>query len=271
MNRRSVLIIASAVLALTFGFVLWRAARPKPLRYIIAKKHRAAPKAAPAKKAKAPKVAIVMDDLGNNMNQLDEIFAIKEPITFSILPNLKFSGATADECRSNGYEVILHLPLEPHRRDVKEEFDTIKSGMSAEDVLKMLGQEIGSVPGLKGVSNHMGSKSTEERPLMRVILSELKRKNLYFFDSLTSEKSVCGDVASETGERYARRDIFLDNTETVEHVEKQLLQLRKLAFKKGRAIAVCHYKKNTVTALSRTLPGMARDGIRFVYLSELVN
>lgn len=222
------------------------------------------------KKFKNPKVAIVMDDFGYNKNDLDTFFNIKRPVTLSILPGLKYSRQIANLATSRGYETILHLPLESYRKDVKEEVDTIKSGMPEKELLSRLSKDIASVPGLKGVSNHMGSKSTEDKQLVAAIFKYLKKNNLYFFDSLTARKSVCREVAASTGLRYARRDIFLDIPNNTRYIEKQLLELRRLAFKRGKVIAVCHDRKNTIETLAKAMPEMADEGIAFVYLSEMV-
>jgi len=84
------------------------------------------PAAAPARSRKSAKVAVVMDDFGYNMNNTDALFAIGEPVTLSILPNLRRSRDIAESARKHGYEVILHLPLESHRNDVREEDGTLK-------------------------------------------------------------------------------------------------------------------------------------------------
>jgi len=167
--------------------------------------------------------------------------------------------------------VILHLPLESHRDDVTEEKGTINSRMTDEEILAMLAHDIGGVPGLSGVSNHMGSRATEDRRVMTVILRYLKKHNLYFLDSLTSGKSVCGQVASTLGARFAKRNIFLDNSNDEQYIENQVLSMRKLALRKGRVVALCHDRKNTVAVLGRMMPELERDGIEFVYLSELVS
>lgn len=283
MKTKTVAIILAAILLLGLGFVYFRSVQEKAAhaRRVAAQrsaetKARAAAKRArklslPAitKKVANPKVAIVMDDFGYNTNNLDALFAIGQPVTLSVLPHLHYSTQVSERARAHGYEVILHLPLEPQRKDVSEESATINSAMSEKDVISNLNSAINSVPGLKGVSSHMGSKATEETPLMTTILKDLKAKNLYFFDSLTSQKSVCKGVAASIGERYAKRDIFLDNDTSPEAIRRQVMLLRKVAFRNGRAIAVCHDRKNTVKVLGETMPELASEGIRFVYLSEM--
>lgn len=219
---------------------------------------------------KNPRIAVVMDDFGYNMNDFDTLFGMKQPVTLSILPGQRYSRQIATLARSRGYEVILHLPLEAHRKDVPEESDTIKSGMAEKDIVARLAKELESVPGADGVSNHQGSKSTEDRKLMTSIIKYLKTKGLYFFDSLTSQKSVCREAAKSARVRYARRDLFLDNSNEIASIEKQVMDLRNMAFTQGDVIAVCHDRKNTITVLSRMMPEMAREGIKFVSLSEMV-
>ncbi|MDD5495511.1 MAG: divergent polysaccharide deacetylase family protein [Candidatus Omnitrophica bacterium] len=221
------------------------------------------------KRYSSPKVAIVMDDFGYNMNNLDTFFDIKEPVTLSILPNQPYSQRIAELAAARGYEVILHLPMEPHKKDGTEERGTINSAMSEEGVRAILVADMKSVPGLKGVSNHMGSKATEEMGLMSVIMKELKPRDLYFFDSLTSTRSVCRQAAAAAGVKYARRDIFLDNDNNINAIKREMMKLRKLAFKNGAVIAICHDRPNTIKALAETMPQFASEGITFVRLSEM--
>jgi hypothetical protein len=223
-----------------------------------------------AKAQAAPRIAIVIDDFGYNMNNIEALFAVGEPVTLSILPGQPYSRRIAQLAAEHGYETMLHLPLESHRGDVREEFDTIRGGMGKEEILERIENQIADVPGLKGVSNHMGSRSTEDPVLMTEIFVYLKKMGLYFFDSLTSQNTVCADVSARVGLPFARRDVFLDNSSAAEYIKKQLTQARKIALKKGRAIAVCHDRKSTIAVLADAMPRMSAEGIRFVSLSELV-
>ena len=262
------IILTAVVLVLIIGLFQWRQAHIARPKAEAVKRGRPGPVV--VKPGLEPMVAIVMDDFGYNTNSLAALFAIREPVTLSILPNLPYSTAIAREARATGHEVILHLPLASHRKDVREEMDTINSNMAPGAALARLDAAIASVPGLKGVSNHMGSKATEDFKLMELIFGRLKKDGLYFLDSLTSQRSACKAAAKSAGIVYARRDIFLDNSEDPEYIKKQILAMRKLAFKKGSVIAICHDRRNTVKVLREMMPELAAAGIRFVYLSELV-
>lgn len=223
-----------------------------------------------AKGVRKPRVAIVLDDFGYNMSNFALLSEIREPITLSILPELRYSSEVAKKAKAKGYEVILHLPLESERSDVEEEADTIRTGMSVSAVHARLAHELRTVPGASGVSNHMGSKSTSERDTMSAVFTYLKKNDLFFLDSMTSPNSVCREVASETGIRYARRDIFLDNSNNLSDIEAQIETMRRMAKRRGLAIAVGHDRKNTIIALRRMIPELRKDGIEVVPLSEVV-
>jgi polysaccharide deacetylase 2 family uncharacterized protein YibQ len=279
-DRRKIIVAAAAlgVVLIALGSILyWKFTCAPKKKAVVYKravvkevvKKRELP--AVQKKYANPKVAIVIDDFGYSMKWMDELFAPRLPVTLSILPNLRYSRRIAQLAHSKGCEVILHLPMEATDKTVPEELDTIKTGMDEKKVASMLDQEISQIPYLKGVSNHQGSKATEDNATMSVVIGELKKKGLYFFDSFCTSKSVCREAARAAGVPYARRDMFLDDVNTPESVEKELLSLRKLAFRKGKAIAVCHDRKVTIAVLSKMMPLLADDGIVFVYLSEMVN
>lgn len=220
------------------------------------------------------RVAIVIDDWGYNLDNLPTLQKIDRPITISILPNLIYSTQIAEEARQRKCEVVLHLPLEPHKEQHQNKFriesGTILCGMSKREVIEHLNQALRSVPYAKGVSNHMGSKATEDEKLMKIIFKEIKENNLYFLDSLVTNKSVCKSLSKKMRLKFAQRDIFLDNEEDPEYIRRQLQSLVLLAKKDGSAIGVGHDKEITLNVIKEAIPQLEGEGIRFVYLSELV-
>lgn len=224
------------------------------------------------KKAKAY-VAFVIDDWGYNQRYIDLLLQIDRPITLAILPNLRYSGYVAEEIKKNGnvHDIILHLPLESKNGDAVE-MNTIRSGMGKSDILPILAKDLGSIPGIIGVSNHQGSKVTEDKRVMRIILTELKKRNLFFLDSRTTPRSVVSNVAAEIGIRHAVRDVFLDLGEekTERYVKKQIEKLASVALQKKRAIGIGHNKMITLKAIKDAIPYLEKHGIAIVPLKELV-
>ena len=60
-----------------------------------------------------PKIAIMIDDLGNSKKVDNAVLSINAPLTIAILPLLNESRRTAERASSIGKEVLLHLPMEP--------------------------------------------------------------------------------------------------------------------------------------------------------------
>lgn len=226
----------------------------------------------PPKKVVLAKIAIVLDDFGYNYKNVEAVFGLKEPITFSILPNHPYSKTISRRAWQKGYEEILHLPLEPYENDkyIRPELTTITTNMKKVEVLDKLTKDLGDVPFAKGVSNHQGSKATEDTVLMQAIFTELKNRNLFFLDSLVTNRSVCRKVARDIGLKLYRRDVFLDNKEDFEYIKGQMQQLIKKAKRSGSAIGIGHDRTKTVLALYKLMPEAKEQGIEFVFLSELV-
>lgn len=215
------------------------------------------------------KIAIVIDDWGYNLNNLDILDDIKYPLTIAVLPNLTYSQTIAKELHKKGLEIILHLPMEPHEKFRLEE-NTITTFMDASTIRDILSQDLANISYAKGVSNHMGSKATEDAKTMEVIFRELKKRHLYFLDSLVSSESICQDISYKMHLGFAKRDVFLDNQEEAEYIKEQLNKLKMKAFTQGQAIGIGHDKKITLEVLKEVMPTMEKEGYKFVFVSDLI-
>ncbi|MFH1460300.1 MAG: divergent polysaccharide deacetylase family protein [Candidatus Omnitrophota bacterium] len=215
-------------------------------------------------------IAIILDDWGYHNNLLDEIFKLNTPITFAILPHLTYSEKIAEKLIDTNYEFILHLPLEPFDAEKYPlEEKTILTTMPKEEVVEILNYHFQSLPNLKGINNHMGSKATGDAQLMRIILEQAKNHNLYFLDSLTNNNSIAEDIAQEKGVTFFKRDIFLDHVLEREQIKKKFEEVKNIAQETGQAIAIGHAKPLTVEILQEVIPELKVQGFSFVFLSEL--
>ena len=268
MNKHYKIIIAVIFLGLLSFWIFHNFNKPKKLA-----KHKVA---RPAAIAVSGRIAIVLDDWGYNLTNLSALADIKTPITIAVLPNLLYSKQVAQTVKREGYQVILHLPLESEA-GARPEKDTLYCAMDEKEIMQKLKQILNSVPGISGVNNHQGSKATEDVRMMGIILSELKKENLFFLDSLTTNKSICSEEAKATGTKYAKRDVFLDlpsakfkNEELHAYIKGQVDKLCQMAIKNGYAIGIGHDRKTTLAVLREVIPQLKKRGIRFVFLSELV-
>lgn len=218
----------------------------------------------------SPKVAFIVDDLGYETEVAKKMIELEFPVTLSILPFLQYSTFIAEEGRKNNQEIILHLPMEPSDSSANPGPGAIKSYMSEEEIKHSVRDCILNIPYIIGANNHMGSKITENRELMEVVLKEIKEHNLFFVDSMTTKDSIAYKVAQEIGIKSAVRSIFLDNENDMEYIKGQMFKVQEIALREGEAIAIGHSRINTFYVLKRMLPELIKTGIEIVPVSELV-
>ncbi len=217
------------------------------------------------------KIAIVIDDLGRENHISHELLQWDLPVTFSILPFEPHSRDLARAAHQRGKEVLLHLPLEPHGYPkTKPGEGALLLEMNETGLLHQLSTDIEAVPYIKGVSNHMGSRFMEDSRKMKVVLSELKNRKLFFLDSGTTSQSVGLQTASSIGLEAAQRTVFLDHEVSEEAIRRSLDQLVRVSLLSGKAIGIGHPHEATLKNLRRMIPEMHEKGIKVVPLSVIM-
>jgi hypothetical protein len=142
--------------------------------------------------------------------------------------------------------------------------------MTEEQILRQLGENLDTVPGVVGVNNHMGSRLTADLRVMEILMGEFKSRGLFFLDSKTSPRSLAFDTASRFGIPATQRDIFLDAYDEREFVRGQIIRLIELAKKHGRAIGIGHPYANTLAVLEEMKAEILESGVEWVPLSRMV-
>jgi len=217
------------------------------------------------------RVAFVIDDMGYDVSVLREILAIDAPVTISVLPHLPHSSEVASQAYKAGKEVLLHLPMEPHGYPERRPGGgALLLKMDGHEILNRLEENILSVPHISGVNNHMGSKFMEDEEKVTLVLQDLKRRGLFFLDSLTTNDSKGLAVAERIGLPHAGRDIFLDNDcdfEEAIHIMQRIVD-RKYSW--STMIIIGHPHESTVRAIGAAVPFLRDNNIRIVPLSDLI-
>jgi polysaccharide deacetylase 2 family uncharacterized protein YibQ len=223
------------------------------------------------KTALRPKIAIVIDDLGGENKISQELLRWDLPLTFSILPFTPYSKTLAGEAHRKGKEVILHLPMEPQDYPkVKPGEGTLLQEMDEERLLHQLSKDIEAVPHIKGVSNHMGSRLMENPEKMRIVLAELKRRELFFLDSRTTPQTVGLKTAQSLGLRAMERSLFIDHSLNEEDIKKKIEKLIQLSLSNGKAIGIGHPHPSTIKSIKEMIPKIKEKGIDIVPLSAVM-
>jgi hypothetical protein len=230
----------------------------KPLKSTTSTKHR-------------PLVAIIIDDLGYDKKIAIKFSKLNAVLTFSILPHSPFQKTIAHLSKEKGFDIMLHLPMEPvEYPDVNPGPGTLLTSMTPDQLTRQLENDLDAVPFIKGVNNHMGSKMTAASSQMYQVFSILKKRGLYFVDSRTTAETLCKPSARLFQIPFAQRDVFLDHVATVEFIRKQLNELVRIAQRNGYAVGIGHPHSLTYQVLREMLPELQKK-VRLVPASEIVD
>ncbi len=225
----------------------------------------------PGDQKQLPLVAIIIDDMGYDKKIAKKLSQLNGGITFSILPHSPYQDSVARLAHKNGLETMLHLPMEPFEYpQVNPGPGTLLTTMTPDQLIRNLKNNLATLPNIKGVNNHMGSKMTAESSQLYQIFSILKKRNLYFIDSRTSVKTVCKPSARLFQIPFAQRDVFLDHFQEPDFIRKQIKELIRIAQRHGHAVGIGHPHTTTYEILREMMPELQKK-VKLVPASEIVH
>lgn len=212
-----------------------------------------------------PKLAIIMDDISTNA-QASELKKLSIKVTPSIFPPEKGHPKSAELAKEFSVYMV-HLPLQALNY-TNEKANTLRTGDSKEKISQRIKNIKNDFKGVKYINNHTGSGFTSDFKSTLALLDELKNSEIYFIDSLTTNKSTVLDASKKLGLKYAYRDVFLDNEQNVSKILKMINNAVAVAKKDGVAIAICHPYKSTFEAL-KIAQKDAFKGVEVVYVDKI--
>lgn len=215
-------------------------------------------------------IGIIIDDLGNTWTQGRRAAQLPGSVACAVLPHSRFGKRIAIEAHRQSKEVLLHQPMEPMDADKHAGPGRLQTGMPPLEIALTLRYNLGAVPHVIGINNHMGSRLTQDEVVMQSVMQTLKQVGgLFFVDSLTSPNSVAARSARKQQIPTLVRDIFLDNVQQEMAIGKQLDRLIQLARQRGYALAIGHPYPETLAVLDRRLPMLQQAGVTLVSLQRL--
>jgi polysaccharide deacetylase 2 family uncharacterized protein YibQ len=278
---------AAAVLVAAAGF--WLAGRMRPTRPEIGRPPAAVPRAeVPEAKPKSPppvpeppaptapvspppvaRVALVVDDLGRSLADLDRLAALGIPISYAVLPYEPRTAEIVARLRERGAEILCHLPMEA-RDGENPGPGALLDGLSARRLRRLARAALDAVPGAAGVNNHMGSRLTADADAMTVVLDEVAARRQFFLDSRTTADSRAFEVARRRGVAAASRDVFIDADPGPDAARAAFAALLEMARANGAAIGIAHPRAATFEVLASEVPRAIEAGFEFVPVSFLL-
>ncbi len=251
----------------------WRASPPPAASAPVMPKPKELPPppaAPPPGLTGAPRIAVIVDDLGARRDVFDGLREIRRPLTVAVLPGLPLSEWTAREATQSGMEVLLDLPMEPYRYpEVDPGPGALLMAMTPRELQTQIGGHLASVPGAVGVTNHMGSRMTEDHARMRTVLEVMSGRRLFLVDGLTSNLSVAYDEAKAQGLRAGRRQVTVDHMAGEAGDRVRWDEVGWWAEKRGEVIVIAHGHPLTGRLLREYVPRWEARGMRLVLVSQL--
>ncbi len=221
-------------------------------------------------KSIAGELNIIIDDFGYRNDEVSDGFlSLGANLTFAVIPGHKYSRSFAKKAFERGYEIIIHMPMESHVSSSGEEVFVLNTDMTSSEIESRMENVIAHLPQAVGMNNHQGSKATENKRVMNVVGSVLKKYEKYFIDSRTTPESIAESMMMSLGVHTANRDVFLDNEADQYLINKQLDQLISTAQHKGSAIGVGHARPMTLQVLQKRIPELKKAGFQFKFVSNL--
>ena len=144
---------------------------------------------------------------------------------------------------------MLHLPMEAGVHHGRPGRSFLALGQNETTIRSRVAVMLGKFDGYTGVNNHMGSAFTQDRAKLDIVMSELKKRGLFFVDSRTSLRSFGAASAKRFGLPYAVRDVFIDHDPDPRKIRARLAETETIARKTGQAVAIAHPRTATMKAL----------------------
>jgi len=214
-------------------------------------------------------IAIIIDDIGYVDTLGARAIALPDDVTFAVLPHTPFGTELAEAAHRNGKEVMLHAPMS-NLANMPLGPGGLTPALSKEEFVKTLSLALEAVPNLKGINNHMGSELTTLESPMRWVMETLQGRDLYFVDSYTNAASVAGHIAREANIPTLTRNVFLDNVQTHEDIDREFQRLLQVAREKGFATGIGHPYEATLEYLEKALLTLPQLNMELVPVSEMI-
>ena len=216
------------------------------------------------------RLAIVIDDIGENMVAAEKLANLPFPVTFAVWPRSTHARKAAELGHAAGLEILIHQPTEPM------DYPTLNPGQgvlltshSEQEIEARVRDSLTRVPHAIGMNNHMGSQFTRDRRAAAAMVRQLKPRGFFVLDSMTHPASVLHAEARRQGIPALKRDVFLDSVPGKENVLRQLRKAEKIAKGAGYAVVIGHPLPYTVAALEEW-EGQRDTQIEIIHLSSLL-
>ena len=106
---------------------------------------------------------------------------------------------------------------------------------------------------------------------MNIVLDEIKEHHGYFIDTRAAKNSIIPDIAGKLRLPFEEALETINEKSNTSLIENQLKQYVVLAQKQGEILITVKASQQLIKALKNLLPLLKENGIRMVYVSDIVS
>ncbi len=228
------------------------------------------PSPPPAANDGAPKVAILMTDLGTSPGMARAAVAALPPaVSFGFSPYGSELAALTGTARAKGHEIWVGVPMQPKRYPaIDPGKNTLLVSAAADENLRRLAWALAQVPGPKnGLYNHMGSAFTASSAALTPVLTAARDQGLLFVDARSGLDTVGPKVAASLTLRAGLSRGYLDDDPAA--LAARLADLVAAAKKDGSAIGLVEAKPQSIEAVKAWSATLDGQGVMLVTVGQL--
>ncbi len=216
-------------------------------------------------------VALVVEGLDDTTYDVAvSIMSFPEPLSISVAPIGLRAPLIAGLAGQYKKEVVIRLPLEPVGK-IPPEFQksTIMVHYPEKTIRSLIGDAVRRIPNAAGFTNLWTSHGIEDSRLMDIVLSEIGRRRGYFIETKTTRTSVAGAVAQRCAVPYRMATAKLEKT-SVPDLVSEIKRSALAAQTKGSLVIRCTGTRQLGEALKAVSPFLRQNGVRLVFVSDIV-
>ena len=216
-----------------------------------------------------PKVALLIGGMGLNEGLTrTAINRLPPEVSLGFAPYGENLQQQANEARSRGHELYVHLPMEPFGYpSIDPGPRTLLTSVPPQKNLDSLHWHLSRFSGYAGVTNYLGAQFASNNDAISPVLKELGKRGLIYVDDGSKGLSRATQLAGILGLDARSAVVDLDGDGTPASVLAALQKLEAQARHSGMAIATGSGLPATIEAIDEWAQGLAGRNILLVPVS----
>ncbi|MGB5215785.1 MAG: divergent polysaccharide deacetylase family protein [Anderseniella sp.] len=216
-----------------------------------------------------PKIALLIGGMGLNESLTrTAINRLPPEVSLGFAPYGENLQQQANDARSRGHELYIHLPMEPFGYpSIDPGPHTLLTSVPAQKNLDSLHWHLSRFSGYAGVTNYLGAQFASNNDAISPILKELGKRGLIYVDDGSKGLLRATQLAGILGLNARSAVVNLDGDGTPASVLAALQKLEAQARHSGIAIATGSGLPSTIEAIDQWAQGLAGRNILLVPVS----